>query len=97
MDATFNKAQWIIDLLRLEVARTEKLHLEARASYAGTEAASSVWMSHNSEDGIGGISQNPYNVPQARERAQKAALQADQARQAYDFAVDTFLSKRPDG
>jgi hypothetical protein len=58
----------------------------------GMIAAANVWDDMNKEDGVGGPSGNPYNVHLASSTDEQARIHAANMKEAYEFAVDTFLS-----
>jgi len=87
-----DKRERIVSLLRTEYHRASESYRHAHAEHMGQVAAANAWDDLNPNDGVGGFKSNPYNVQLASEKEQRARLYAEQMREAYDFAVDTFVS-----
>lgn len=88
-----SKQERIVALLRVEYHRASEAYRKAHAEHAGAIAAANTWDQHNRDDGVGGVSRNPYNVQTASENDERARVYAAQMREAYEFAVDTFIPK----
>lgn len=86
-----NKQQRIVQLVRNAYGRALESHHQAVAERAAAIAGASAFDKYNPEDGCGGISQNPYNVNRASELEMATKTYLADMREAYDFAVDTFL------
>ena len=86
-----DKRQRIISILRAEYERAAKSYRNAHAERVGMDAAANAWDRFNPDDGVGSISQNPHSSGQWSDREQSAKLYASQMREAYEFAVDTFI------
>lgn len=84
-----NKKQRIVAILRAEYERASEAYQKAHAERVGMDAAANAWDDFHS-DGIG-MSQNPHSSRRWSEREEAAKLYAAQMREAYEFAVDTFL------
>jgi len=85
--------QLIVKIIREKYEKAQEDFRHAHAERVGLDAACNVWDDLNKEDGIGGISQNPY-ATQARTAAlRESNLQTfvSHMKRAYDCAVDTFL------
>lgn len=81
----------ILKLVRdaqLNAMRTDR---RATADHAAAEAGHKVWDKSNPEDGVGGISMNPYNVINAEKRMQEARAHHNTMTEAYNYAVNTFI------
>lgn len=87
-----DKRQRIVELLRAEYHRASEAYRHAHAEHMGQVAAANAWDQLKTDDGVGGFSSNPYNVSVASEKENRARVYAEQMREAYDFAVDTFVS-----
>lgn len=88
-----SKQQVIVNLLRAEFHRASEAYRHAHAEHMGTVAAANAWDDSNPDDGVGGMSANPYNINAASDKEQRCRLYSDQMREAYEFAVDTFIAK----
>lgn len=86
-----DKRQRIVALVRAEYHRASEAYRKAHAEHMGQVAAANAWDDLNPEDGVGGRSSNPYNVSLASEKENRTKVYAEQMREAYDFAVDTFV------
>ena len=86
-----NKKQRIVAILRAEYERASEASRKAHAERVGMDAAANAWDDSNPDNGVGGMSQNPYSSDQWSKREEEAKLYAAQMREAYEFAVDTFL------
>lgn len=89
-----DKRQRIVALLRAEYHRASEAYRHSHAEHMGQVAAANAWDQLKPDDGIGGFRSNPYNVSIASEKENQARLYAEQMREAYDFAVDTFVSEQ---
>jgi hypothetical protein len=87
-----DKRQLIVSLLRNECDRACAAYRHAHAEHAGTIASANAWDESNKEGGVGGFSQNPYRVSVAAEKDERCRVYYQQIKDAYEFAVDTFLS-----
>lgn len=87
-----DKRQLIVSLLRAEYHRASEAYRHAHAEHMGQVAAANAWDRLNPDDGVGGFKSNPYNVQNASDKEDRARVYAAQMREAYDFAVDTFVS-----
>jgi len=81
----------IINLVRYQLEIAEERYRQATADYAGAVAAHKEWDKSNPDDGVGCMSSNPYNPRRAEEYMKNRQLEYQQLREAYDYAVDTFL------
>ena len=81
----------ILKLVRDALFRAMQADRRATADHAAAEAGHKVWDQSNPEDGVGGISGNPYNVVAAENRMQEARANHDTMRTAYGYAVSTFI------
>ena len=86
-----NKKQRIVAMLRAEYEKASEAFRNAYATRIGMDAAANAWDDSNPDNGVGGMSQNPYSSDQWSKREEAAKLYAAQMREAYEFAVDTFL------
>ena len=85
------KQERIVKLLRSEYERAAESYRKAHAERVGMDAAANAWDQFNPDDGVGGMSQNPHSSGRWSEREEAAKLYAAQMREAYEFAVDTFI------
>ncbi len=85
------KQQRIVNMLRVENERAQEAWRHAHAERVGIDAAAIAWDEFNPQDGVGGFSQNPHNTNQASEREERARVYAAEIREAYEFAIDTFI------
>lgn len=81
----------IVNLLRREYERAQDNYRTAIAEHAGAIAFANAWDQYNSDDGVGGMSQNPYRIGQAEEREVAARNYLATIRDAYNLSVDTFV------
>ena len=87
-----DKRQIIVAMLRAEYERSAEAYRKSHAERVGMDAAANAWDEFNPDDGIGGMSKNPHGSRRWSEREEEAKLYAAQMREAYEFAVDTFIS-----
>lgn len=87
-----DKRQRIVNILRAEYERASEAYRKAHAERVGMDAAANAWDKFNPNDGIGGMSQNPHNNIKWSQREEEAKLYAAQMKEAYEFAVDTFIN-----
>lgn len=87
-----NAKQVIVNLVRREYDRALEEYKKAIAERAGCIASANAWNEFNKDDGIGGISMNPYNLNAADQKEERARVFVGQMKQAYELAVDTFLA-----
>lgn len=84
----------ILKLVNDALTRAVQEDRRATADHAAAEAGHKVWDRANPEDGVGGISVNPYsadNVIHTEERMQLARANHDTMRTVYEYAVATFI------
>jgi hypothetical protein len=81
----------IVELLRRDLRSAERDHIDAVASMAAAVAGASAWDKANPEDGVGGMSQNPYNVSHAQRQEARTSQKVAEVKAALDYAVDTFI------
>lgn len=93
MDIARN-ARHILGLCSDDESRKRLAMLRAEADFAGARAASEVWNSHNPDDGVGGMSSNPYRMSDNAVVA--ARLEYAAAREAMELATVTFVSMIPE-
>lgn len=86
-----NSKQLIVNLIRAEYERAIENYRRLYAEYTGILAAYNTWAEFNEDDGVGGMSCNPYNVCNADKKANEARIHQDKMKDAYKLAVDTFL------
>lgn len=83
--------QRIVAILREKYNEAETNYRRAHAEHMGQIAAANAWDELNKDDGVGGFSSNPYNITNASNKDTAAELYLSQMREAYNFAVDTFV------
>lgn len=88
-----NKQQRIVKILRREYDFKLRDYVQKMAERAAVIAGARVWDQHNPEDGVGGISGNPYKVEAAKEAAEEASQRLSEIQEVLDFAVETFLGE----
>lgn len=81
----------ILKLVNDAFIRAMREDRRATADHAAAEAGHKVWDQSNPEDGVGGISMNPYNVINAETKMQLARAHHNEMREAYVYAVGTFI------
>lgn len=86
-----NKQQRIVALVRNAYEQAHERHKHAVAEQAATISGANAWDQYNPDDGIGGFSQNPYNIARMDKRELECRNHLDNMREAYEYAVDTFL------
>jgi hypothetical protein len=91
-----NKQQRIVKLVRAAYERAHGDHKRADSERAAAHAGAKAWDKYNDQDGIGGLSLNPYNLNRADEAAIAAGNYLADIREAYEYAVDTFLETPDD-
>lgn len=89
-----NKQQRIVALVRQESDRANAAYRQACIEHAAAIVSANMWDQFNPDDGVGGFGRNPYNIDAASERERVARIYCEQMREAYDFAVDTFIEAR---
>ena len=92
MDIAKN-ARRILRLVADDEGRKRLAMVRAEADFAGAQAASAEWDRHNPDDGVGGMSGNPYRASEASVTAARTDYEA--AREAMEFATVTFVSMIP--
>jgi hypothetical protein len=85
--------QRIVNMLRAEYERATTAFRHAHADRVATDAAANAWDQFNPEDGVGGMSTNPYNANAASRREEEAKIHAAHMKDAYEYAVDTFIEQ----
>lgn len=89
-----NKAMMLVNLLKHRVHRATAELTEARCKLAANEAASRVWEENNRDDGVGGMSCNPYGRSEFLEKTlQSAETQLTVEEGLYDFVVAHFVDE----
>lgn len=78
----------LVNDARLSALRADR---RATAELAAHEAGHKVWKEENPEDGIGGMSGNPYNPDRRKEWADDARAHHKYMDEVYQFAVTTFV------
>lgn len=86
-----NKQQRIVAIIRAAYEKSVENYRHTHAEWAAEVGAANAWDSLNTMDGIGGMSQNPYNINHAAKRDNEARIHMLNIKECYDFAVDTFL------
>lgn len=82
-----------MQLVRQHYERAVEAYRKASADHAGAIAASNVWDDNNPDDGVGGMSSNPYNPDRAGVRELDARAAMEKAKHAYQHTIDTFLEE----
>ena len=90
-----NSKERIVKLIRAEYERASEAYRKAHAERVGMDAAANAWDQFNPDDGVSGFSQNPHNSNRLSQKEETSKVYAHQMREAYEFAVDTFLSDLP--
>lgn len=90
-----NKQQVIVATLRHEYELAVAAYRKAHADHVGMIVSANAWDDHNPDDGVGGMSQNPYNTDISSDKDISARKNYEKLREAYNFAVGTFLSDSP--
>lgn len=95
-----NAKQRIVSIIRSEYEKAEQAHRMAFAERVGIDAASNAWddfNKHNNLDGVGCRYDNPHTTQAlaAIRREEAAKLHYLHMKDAYQCAVDTFLSEEP--
>lgn len=85
----------ILKLVRDALTTAMRQDRQATADHAATQTGHRIWNEYTPEDGIGGISQNPYNIESAKERMEQTRKHHKVMQAAYDHAVDTFVLEIP--
>ena len=93
---TIQSRQTILHLVQHALSTAMQQDRRATADHAATQTGCRIWDEYNSEDGIGGISQNPYNIESAKERMEQTRKHHKVMQAAYDHAVDTFILETPE-
>lgn len=86
-----NKQERIVAIIRREFTIAMDAHYLAYAERAAAIAGANAWDEFHPDDGVGGFSRNPYNLNAADKKENDARIHKDNMRDAYEFAVDTFL------
>jgi len=63
----------------------------ATAEHAGVEASHNEWDSHNPDDGVGGMSCNPYHPERSKARMEEARKYHKFMQEVHNLAVETFV------
>lgn len=92
MNTTQSK-KLIVALVRAHYESRVEEFCKASADHAGAIAAANVWDDCNPDDGVGGMSSNPYNPDRAATRQLNAQTAMDKAKGAYQLTIDTFLEE----
>lgn len=87
--------QAIINIINAEVKSAQRRYVDAVSERAAIIAAANTWDDFNKEDGIGGMSQNPYSPQLTRldTREIDARNYYDLVKEAHDLAVYTFIGE----
>lgn len=86
-----NAKQRIVAILRREYEQAVTNYRLAHAQHIGIVGAANTWDECNPDDGVGGMSQNPFNITAESNKDNAARIHAENMKEAYDLAVDTFL------
>ena len=89
--AELNAKQLIIRILREKYELACENHRTKVAEHAACIGAANAWDQYHSDDGIGGMCQNPYNVQRASDVEMQSRNHLSRMKEAYELAVDTFL------
>ncbi len=85
--------QIIVRVMRREVELAQERHIKVVAERAAKIASANIWDDLHPEDGVGGISMNPYaDLSRIDQREIESRNAMARMQQAYNLAVDTFLS-----
>jgi hypothetical protein len=80
-----------VKLVRIAYEYAHEEHKRAVAERAAAHAGAKAWDEYNPDDGVGGMSQRPYNLNRVDEAEIAAQNTLADMREAYEHAVDTFL------
>jgi len=85
----------IVRLMRDYYEQLNRALLDAHVNRAAAIASANTWDDFNKDDGVGGFSTNPYSgqLNQVDQRVEQARIALAKAKDAYDFAVDTFVEE----
>ena len=81
----------IVAIIRKEYEIATTAYRLLHAEHIGIVASANAWDEHNPDDGVGGMSQNPYNIQIASSKDIASRIRVEKVREAYNFAIDTFL------
>lgn len=81
----------IIELVRRRFEEASTNYQDARVDRAATYAAYSVWEDFNSDDGIGGMSQNPHDLGRADTKVEGYRIAYENAKESYEYVVAIFI------
>lgn len=87
------KSQWLIRLVRQVEADAVRSYCGAEATRVGMVAAANVWDENRPDDGIGGMSQNPYarGVDTGGKSSMDARSHMVNAKDLVDFTINRLL------
>lgn len=91
MNQNTQSRKLIVRAVRREFEAARNRYQDAEINLAEVTAARKVWEKHNPDDGVGGMSTNPYNPKHAEGRVQMTKDFLGDIEAAYNLAVDTFL------
>jgi len=86
-----NKQQRIVKLVRAAYEQAHEAHKKADVERAAAYAGSSAWDDYHDDDGVGGLSLNPFNLNRVDDAAMATRNHLTNMREAYEYTVDTFL------
>lgn len=86
--------QFIVNVLRCTYEDALKNHMTAVSERAAAIAGANAWDDYHKDDGVGGFSQNPYNLNHVDNKVEQCRVALAHAKQALDLAVDTFLNTK---
>lgn len=83
--------QIIVNLVNREYLLSQERYRQASIDHAAMIASANTWDDFNENDGVGGMSQNPYRVDTAEQNLERARIYMNNIRSAYELAVSTFI------
>lgn len=84
--------QLICQVMQREMERAHNTYLKAAMDCAAAEGGAKEWERQNADGMSGGFTVNPYNTVHAKSKKAEAEETYRQTKDAYEFAVKTFLS-----
>lgn len=88
-------AKIMLDYAEGCVLRCRKTLLLSECDVESTRAGNTRWAKENPMDGVGGFSQNPYDIGHSEMMLRLHKQDAEKAEQLWAFAKETFLGMIP--
>jgi len=87
-----DKSKWLVQIVRRVESDARAEYVRARVEQASHLAAASVWQEENPNDGVGGMSGNPYATEERDKAHVDSAIQRHtDATELVDFVINRII------